>query len=45
MTRDECGPNFLTFDLQLRKNPGKNLNQEIEGMGSSPGDVSEEPMT
>ena len=25
---DECGPNFLTFVLQLRKNPGKNLNQK-----------------
>ena len=25
---DECGLNFLTFVLQLRKNPGKTLSQE-----------------
>ena len=24
----ECGINFLTFVLRLRKNPGRNLNQE-----------------
>ena len=30
---DECGPNFLTFVLVLRENPGKNLNQEIERTG------------
>ena len=27
ITGDECGPNFLTFVLRLRENPGKNLNQ------------------
>ena len=30
---DECGPNFLTSVLQLRENPGKNLNQEIGPTG------------
>ena len=30
ITGDECGPNFLTYVLRLRKNPGKNLNQEID---------------
>ena len=28
-SEDECALNFLTFVLQLKKNPGKNLNQEI----------------
>ena len=27
--KDECGPNSLTFVLQLRKNSRKNLNQEL----------------
>ena len=34
---DECGLNFLTFALQLRKNPGitrKNLNKEIDLAGN-----------
>ena len=30
---DECGPNFLTFVLRLRENPGKNLNKEIDPTG------------
>ena len=32
-TGDECDPNFLTFVLRLRENPGKNLNQEIDPTG------------
>ena len=31
-----CGRNFLTFVLQLRKNP-ENLNQEIDSTGFEPG--------
>ena len=27
---DECGLNFLTFVLQLRKNPGGNLSKETD---------------
>ena len=30
---DKCGLNFLTFVLQLRKNPGKDLNQETDPTG------------
>ena len=30
---DKCGQNFLTFVLQLRENPAKNLNQEIDPTG------------
>ena len=30
---DECGPTLLTFVLQLRRNPGKKLNQEIDATG------------
>ena len=30
---DECDLNFLTFVLQLRETPGKNLNQEIDPVG------------
>ena len=30
---DEYGPNFLTFVLQLRKSPGRNLNQETDPTG------------
>ena len=30
---DKCGPNFLTFILLLRKNPGKNLNQKADPTG------------
>ena len=33
ITGDECGPNFLTFVLRLRKNPGKNLKQKIDMTG------------
>ena len=33
ITGDECGPNFLTFILRLRENPGKNLNQENDPTG------------
>ena len=29
ITGDACSLNFLTFILQLTKNAGKNLNQEI----------------
>ena len=44
---DKCDLNFLTFVLQLRKNPGKNLNKENDpiGMGGSPGELSEELVT
>ena len=37
ITGDECGPIFLTFVLQLRANPGKNLNQEIDLIRFEPG--------
>ena len=30
---DNCGLNFLTFILQLKENPGKNLNQETDPIG------------
>ena len=30
---NKCGLNFLTFVLQLRENPGKNLNQETDPTG------------
>ena len=30
---DECGPNFLTFVLQLDKNPLKTLNKETDSSG------------
>ena len=30
---EEYGLIFLTFVLQLRENPGKNLNQEIDTTG------------
>ena len=30
---DEFGSNFLTIALELRKNPGKNLNQETYSTG------------
>ena len=30
---DEFDPNFLTFVLELRKNPGKNVNQETDPTG------------
>ena len=33
ITGNECGPNFLTFVLQLWENPEKNLNQEIDQTG------------
>ena len=33
ITEDECDPNFLTFVLRLRENPGKNLNHEIDPTG------------
>ena len=33
LTRDKCGPNFLTFVLELKENPGENLNQDIEPTG------------
>ena len=33
ITGDEYGPNFLTFVLRLRENPGKSLNQEIDPTG------------
>ena len=31
---DKCGLNFLTFVLKLRKNPGKNFNQETNPTGN-----------
>ena len=37
ITEDECGPNFLTFVLRLRENPGKNLNHKIDPTGIEPG--------
>ena len=41
-TGDGCGPNFLTFILWLRENPGKNLNQENWSVrGSNPGPLRE----
>ena len=33
ITDDEYGSNFLRFVLRLRKNPGKNLNEEIDPTG------------
>ena len=33
ITGDECGPNFLTFVLQLRESPEKNLNQQTDPTG------------
>ena len=39
---DECRLNFLTFVLQLRKNFGRNLNQEVDPTGgSNPGSLDE----
>ena len=35
LSGDKCDLNFLTFVLQLRKNPGKNLNQETDPTGIS----------
>ena len=34
---DQCGPNFLIFDLRLREKPGKYLNQETTWPGIEPG--------
>ena len=33
IAEDERGPNLLTFIIQLRENPGKNLNQETGRTG------------
>ena len=30
ITGEECGPNFLTFVLRLRENPGRNLNPKTD---------------
>ena len=34
---DECGPNFLTFVLQLSKNPGKTSTSKLTRPGIQPG--------
>ena len=40
MINGDCGPDFLTFALQLRDNFGKNLNQEIDPTGIEPGSAT-----
>ena len=34
---DECGLNFLTFVLELKKNPGKNSTRKLIRSGIEPG--------
>ena len=42
---DECGPNFLTFVLQLRENPKKSSTRKLTLPGIRPGPAVSEAMT
>ena len=41
ITRDECGPNFLTFVIRRRENPGKNSTRKLTRPGIGPGPLHE----